>query len=144
MFISFNDDLKDYRPIPFWSWNNELDPAMLCKQIGEMKEAGIGGFIMHARLGLKTEYLREKWFECIEACLSEARRLDMNAWIYDENGWPSGFIEGRLLKNPEFRANYLEYQVKDYFDEDAFTVYELTGGAAKRVFKDCKLKDIIA
>ena len=141
MFISFNDDLKDYRPIPFWSWNNELDPAMLCKQIGEMKEAGIGGFIMHARLGLKTEYLSEKWFECIEACLSEARRLDMNAWIYDENGWPSGFIEGRLLKNPEFRANYLEYQVKDYFDEDAFTVYELTGGAAKRVFKDCKLKE---
>ncbi|MBO5653352.1 MAG: hypothetical protein J6S44_03970, partial [Clostridia bacterium] len=85
-------DLTDYRSIPFWSWNNELDESALVRQIDEMKAAGIGGFIMHARIGLKTEYLGEKWFSCIKACLDHAKKLGMNAWIYDENGWPSGFV----------------------------------------------------
>ena len=47
-------DLTEYQSIPFWSWNSDLDEAELCRQIEDMKEAGIGGFIMHARSGLKT------------------------------------------------------------------------------------------
>ena len=63
------EDLTDYQAVPFWSWNNELDEEKLVAQIVEMKGAGIGGFIMHARTGLTTEYLGEKWFSCIDACL---------------------------------------------------------------------------
>ena len=57
---ALSGELKEYRSIPFWSWNNSLDEKELVKQIGEMKTAGIGGFIMHARTGLKDEYLGEK------------------------------------------------------------------------------------
>ena len=57
-----NGDLRDYRPVPFWSWNDDLQPEELVRQIDEMKEKGIGGFFMHARGGLKTEYLGEDWF----------------------------------------------------------------------------------
>ena len=57
---AFCRDLTDYQSIPFWSWNNELDEKELVRQIDDMKAAGIGGFIMHARIGLKTEYLGEK------------------------------------------------------------------------------------
>ena len=117
-------DLTDYRSIPFWSWNNELDESALVRQIDEMKAAGIGGFIMHARIGLKTEYLGEKWFSCIKACLDHAKKLGMNAWIYDENGWPSGFVGGKLLENEAYRARFLEYAVRDGFDADAFAVYK--------------------
>ena len=53
---------NEYKSIPFWSWNNSLDEDELVKQIREMKSANIGGFIMHARTGLKDEYLGEKWF----------------------------------------------------------------------------------
>ena len=116
-------DLTEYRSIPFWSWNNELDEVELCRQIEDMKEAGIGGFIMHARTGLKTEYLGEKWFSCIDACLGKARELGMRAWVYDENGWPSGFVGGKLLENESFRAKYLTYEEKDSFDASAFCVY---------------------
>ena len=42
-----------YRPIPFWSWNDKLDPEELRKQVRAMYEAGMGGFFMHARGGLK-------------------------------------------------------------------------------------------
>ena len=94
---------KKYRSLPFWSWNDELDPEKLVKQIEWMNEKGIGGFFMHARGGLKTEYLGEKWFECIEACAKKAQELGMEAYAYDENGWPSGFVGGKLLEDIENR-----------------------------------------
>ena len=118
---------KEYKSIPFWSWNNELEVDELLRQIDDMKSVGVGGFIMHARTGLKTDYLGEKWFSCIDACLKKAKELGLDAWIYDENGWPSGFVGGKLLENNEFRAQFLEYRVKDYFDLTAFAVYKKVG-----------------
>ena len=123
---------NEYKSIPFWSWNNSLDEKELVRQIGEMKSADVGGFIMHARTGLKDEYLGEKWFSCVEACLKEARRLKMDAWVYDENGWPSGFVGGKLLENHEFRARFLEYKRGD-FDKDAFCTYIPCDGGYERV-----------
>ncbi len=117
---------KEYKSMPFWSWNNELDEDNLVAQIEDMYEAGIGGFIMHARTGLKTEYLGEKWFSCIGACLKKAKELGMEAWVYDENGWPSGFVGGKLLEKEEYLAQFLTYAVKDYFDDTAFAVYQKT------------------
>lgn len=118
------EDLTDYRCIPFWSWNSELEEKELIRQIEQMKQAGCGGFIVHARLGLTTEYLGEKWFSCIETCLKKAKELKMNAWIYDENGWPSGFVGGKLLEKSEYHARFLEYKVCDTFDSEAYCVYE--------------------
>ena len=126
-------DLTDYQSIPFWSWNNELDEGELCRQIEDMKAAGIGGFIMHARTGLKTEYLGEKWFSCIDACLKKARELHMNAWVYDENGWPSGFVGGKMLENHAWRARFLEYAVKESFDDEAYCVFEKTDNGFVRL-----------
>ena len=123
---AFSSDLTDYKSIPFWSWNNELDEAELVRQIEKMHEANVGGFIMHARTGLKIDYLAEKWFSCISACLKKARELKMNAWIYDENGWPSGFVGGKLLENEAYRARFLRYEVTETYDPTAFAVYEET------------------
>lgn len=122
----FSTEMKGFRSVPFWSWNNTLDERELVRQIEDMKEAGMGGFIMHARIGLKDEYLGEKWFSCIEACLDKARELDMEAWVYDENGWPSGFVGGKLLANKEFLAQFLTYEVHPAFDAEAFACYEKT------------------
>lgn len=123
-----------YRSIPFWSWNNLLDPKELVRQLEEMKQAGIGGAVLHARLGLRTEYLSEDWFACMAACLKAAERLEMELWIYDENGWPSGFVGGKLLENPDFRAQFLRYAVKDAFDPEALAVYALNEeGVARRL-----------
>ncbi len=115
-------NLDAYRSIPFWSWNSALDENALVKQIEDMKEAGIGGFILHARTGLQDEYLGEKWFSCVDACLKKARELHMEAWLYDENGWPSGFVGGKLLENEAFRACFLEY-APGAFDKSAYAVF---------------------
>ncbi|MBQ7726327.1 MAG: hypothetical protein IJT66_04205, partial [Clostridia bacterium] len=81
-----------YRSLPFWSWNDRLEEKELLRQIEWMNENKIGGFFMHARSGLKTEYLSDEWMRAIKACAAKAKELGMEAWIYDENGWPSGFV----------------------------------------------------
>lgn len=87
---------KKYRPIPFWSWNEKLTPEETARQIGIMDEAGIGGYFMHARGGLETEYLGEEWFENVDVGVKEGKKRGMGAWAYDENGWPSGFAGGKV------------------------------------------------
>ena len=114
-----------YKPFPFWSWNDELEEEELVKQIDWMHENGIGGFFMHARGGLTTPYLGEKWFKCVEACLKRAKELDMEAYAYDENGWPSGFAGGELLKDEYNRDQYLSYKIGEY-DPNALVSYNLS------------------
>lgn len=123
-----------YKPLPFWSWNDELDPKELVDQIEWMHENGIGGFFMHARTGLKTPYLKEKWFECVEACLKKAKELNMEAYAYDENGWPSGFAGGFLLEDENNRDMYLTRRFGPY-DPNAVASFEITDKTYKRVFE---------
>ena len=117
---------SEYQPIPFWSWNDDLDPEELERQIHWMKDQGIGGFFMHAREGLKTEYLSREWMRDIEVCCEEAKKLDMHPWAYDENGFPSGFVGGKLLEKPENKTSFLTCRI-DSFDPAADLIYSLEG-----------------
>ncbi len=104
-------DFSKYRAKPFWAWNGKLDPDELRRQIRIMKRMGLGGFFMHSRVGLETPYLSEEWFECVSACVDEAKKLGMEAWLYDEDRWPSGAAGGLVTTNPEFRMRAVEYEV---------------------------------
>ena len=102
---------KEYRSVPFWSWNDKLDQNELRWQIQKMKEKGIGGFFMHARGGLETPYMENEWMECIDACVEEAEAADMEAWMYDEEGWPSGFAGGKVTElGDAFYVRWLEME----------------------------------
>jgi hypothetical protein len=57
-----------YRGKPFWSWNGELEEDEPIRQIRVMKAMGFGGFSMHLRTGLATEYLGQEWFDLTHAC----------------------------------------------------------------------------
>jgi hypothetical protein len=96
-----------FRGQPFWAWNGDLEPEELRRQIRLMKRMGLGGFFMHSRVGLATPYLRERWFACIRACIEEARKLDMLAWLYDEDRWPSGAAGGLVTRDPRYRRRSL-------------------------------------
>ena len=109
--MDFKNVPKNYRPIPFWSWNEKLDTKETVRQIEEMDNAGIGGFFMHARGGLQTEYMGEEWFENVEACASKCEENGMHAWAYDENGWPSGFGSGMVNGlGIEYQQKYLRVE----------------------------------
>ena len=61
--------IRGYRSIPFWSWNGKLKKEKLENQIGWMHEQGFGGYFMHTRGGLSTEYLGDEWFQAVETCI---------------------------------------------------------------------------
>ncbi len=98
---------SEFRAAPFWAWNAKLEPEELRRQIRIFHKMGLGGFFMHSRVGLATPYLGEDWFKCVGACVDEAKKLKMNAWLYDEDRWPSGAAGGLVTKNPAYRARGL-------------------------------------
>jgi hypothetical protein len=115
------DDLKDlfanpgalYRGKPFWAWNGELEAEELRRQIRVMHRMGLGGFFMHSRVGLATAYLSDEWFRMVEACADEASKLGMEAWLYDEDRWPSGAAGGLVTRDPRYRHKSLVMAIFD-------------------------------
>ena len=92
---------KEYRSAPFWGWNDRLQRENLGEQIEGFKKAGMGGFFIHSREGLETEYLSTEWMEDVKFCVDKARENDLELWIYDEDKWPSGAAGGMVSKvNP--------------------------------------------
>ena len=126
------ENLTEYQSIPFWSWNDKLNPDVLIEQIDWMKKNGIGGFFMHARGGLRTPYMSEEWMQCVDACVEAAKEKGMQAWIYDENGWPSGFAGGKLLEKEENRDAHITHTIGAY-DASAWLTYSVAGDELKRI-----------
>ena len=111
LFTRFSKPDVDFRAAPFWAWNAKLEPRELRRQIRIMKEMGLGGFFMHSRVGLDTEYLGKDWFKCIRACIDEAKKNGMLAWLYDEDRWPSGAAGGIVTKDDRFKEKKLCFEI---------------------------------
>ena len=103
----FANPTSEYRATPFWAWNNRLDPKELCWQIEQFKKMGYGGFHMHVRTGMATEYLSDEYLNCIRACADKAEAEEMLAWLYDEDRWPSGAAGGIVTKDHRYRQRSL-------------------------------------
>lgn len=104
----FENPTAAFRGKPFWSWNGKLDEKELLRQADIIKEMGFGGFFMHSRTGLETEYLGKEWFELTNKCADYGCGKGMEAWLYDEDRWPSGSAGGLVTKEEKYRAMYLE------------------------------------
>ncbi|MBE6411178.1 MAG: hypothetical protein E7036_01315 [Opitutales bacterium] len=108
----FKNPSAQYRIVPFWSWNETMEPDEIRRQLRLMKKAGWGGSMIHSRTGLLTEYLGEDWFKAVDATLDESRKLGMLVWLYDEDKWPSGYSGGTVLhEDPNFAVKCL-YAIK--------------------------------
>lgn len=111
IYDDFLNPANEYRGKPFWSWNGKLEKEELLRQIKVIKEMGFGGFFMHSRTGLQTEYLGEEWFELINTCADEGEKLELEAWLYDEDRWPSGTAGGMVTENHEYRMKFLQADI---------------------------------
>ncbi len=105
----FKSPTSEYRAAPFWSWNCDLNEKELLLQIEELKQMGFGGFHMHCRKGMSTEYLSEDFMKLVKACVKKAKKEDMLAWLYDEDRWPSGFAGGIVTKEVKYRGRHLVF-----------------------------------
>jgi AraC-like DNA-binding protein len=144
----FQNPPKEYRPVPFWSWNDKLEPDFLKWQIQEMNKAGLGGYFMHARSGIETKYLSGEWMECIKAGIDEGKQTEMNSWIYDEAGWPSGFAGGIVTAlGDKYHARGLRIQIVDdpkdiCIESNTLGVYKLNMVTKEITFLNIDVADI--
>lgn len=107
-YQSFVDPPNEYRSHPFYSLNDELKVEELRRQIKDFKQAGFGGFYLHSRPGLLTEYLSEEWWEMMDAAVDAANEVGIRCMFYDEDKWPSGYAGGKIPDlGEEFRAKCL-------------------------------------
>lgn len=105
----FRTPTSEYRATPFWAWNNRLNAPQLERQIEVFKGMGFGGFHMHPRTGMDTEYLSDEYMDAVKACVEKARSESMLAWLYDEDRWPSGAAGGLVTKDHRYRARHLVF-----------------------------------
>lgn len=110
---TFRQPTAALRGKPFWCWNGELEEEELLRQLDIIQEMGMGGFFIHSRNGLKTEYLGEDWFRMINACIDKCSSSDLKAWIYDEDRWPSGTAGGMATRNPAYRMRSIVMDVTE-------------------------------
>lgn len=99
-----------YWPGYIWFWNDRLTAAKLRRQLRDMaahKALSVWPFAwpnfrpMTNPTSMHPEYLSKEFLTLFRQMIEEAQRLGMKAWLYDEGGWPSGGVCGKLVReNP--------------------------------------------
>ncbi|MBI3698165.1 MAG: hypothetical protein HY238_25435, partial [Acidobacteria bacterium] len=106
---AFQDPPAEYRSMPLWVWNDELEWPRLSEQLAQFRRQGMGGVFVHPRPGLMTEYLGEEWFRLWKLSIDEGKRLGLFVNIYDENSYPSGFAGGHVpARAPDTAAQFVQ------------------------------------
>jgi hypothetical protein len=77
----FQNPTSEYRGCPFWAWNGKLDTAQLLRQIDYFEAMGMGGFHMHVRTGLDTDYMSEEFLDIVRSCVDYAESKKMLACL---------------------------------------------------------------
>lgn len=100
-----------HRPTPFWYWNGAIEESDITRQIREMKDKGVGGFIVAARSGLRIPYLSRTWYDRVAHAVETAAGEGLDVWLHDDFPHPGSRTGGRVaLTEPRYRAQYLTYR----------------------------------
>ncbi len=135
----FSDPGPLWRGKPFWAWNGDLQEDELLRQIEIFRKMGMGGFFMHSRTGLQTEYLGQKWFELVRSCAEKSAELGLEAWIYDEDRWPSGTCGGKVTAHEQLRARFLKLDIQnlDTYSPQPDTIAQFVASMEGFSYYDC-------
>jgi len=94
-----------------WFWNDKLNDDELFSQLEEMASIGAkNAWIIPVPsefrpesmpTNMKPGYLTEDYLRLFSRLVEKMGNLDMRLWLYDDGGWPSGGVCGRIVKeNP--------------------------------------------
>ncbi|MCZ2147776.1 MAG: hypothetical protein LC126_08360 [Bryobacterales bacterium] len=92
----FADPPVEYSSAPLLVWNGTVTDAAIDRMLDDLNSQHVRGFFIHPRPGLITPYLTTEWFRLVRHAVDAAARRGMQAWLYDENSYPSGFAGGNV------------------------------------------------
>jgi hypothetical protein len=115
---NFENVPRTFTQVPFWFWNGPLDPNQFREQLRQMNSKGVYAAMPHPRFGMdRRQYLQEPFWRAMAATIDEAKKLNMQIWLYDEYNWPSGGAGGRVTdEHPELYPRGLDYYVRNVND----------------------------
>ncbi len=110
----------------FWLHGDENEtPERLRSYLERVAEGGNGCFTAESRP--HRDWLGPGWYRDLGICLEQAKKLDMEMWIFDERWWPSQSIGGKVP--PEYAAKSL---VAEAVEVEGPDVFEAGGHAGAR------------
>ena len=86
---------------------------------------GFGGFHIHSRTGLASEYLGDEYIRAVSACTDRAAKGGLLSWLYDEDRWPSGFAGGIVTRDVRHRIKRLMWTKSPRPDGVELARYEI-------------------
>ena len=138
----FKRPSRQYSTGPLWVWNDLLTDEEIRSTLRDLAEQKVKQVWVHPRPGLMTPYLSPEWFRLWKVAVEEAKHLDMNVWIYDENSYPSGFAGGWVPElMPESRGRGLSLKQQDVapqWSENLLGVYQLRSNDFENVTASVK------
>ena len=103
----FSNPPKENNLIYTWIWNEPVNTEIINNQLEEFAKAGIKGIYIlpmpkefrptTMKTSMTPEYLSDEFFGCVKHALEKGSELDMELWLYDEAGWPSGGACGKTV-----------------------------------------------
>ncbi|MBO5897881.1 MAG: hypothetical protein J6R04_02605 [Clostridia bacterium] len=95
-----------------WLWNTDITREGIHRQIDEMYDAGIRAFYVLGepenfrptvrRTHLTPEYMSDEYLDLVYEAYAYGRSKGMYMWLYNEGGFPSGMVCGKIReKHPE-------------------------------------------
>ncbi len=114
-----------------WAINAPLDRSEMRRQLDDFASSGVDGVVFHPRFYPGAPpYLDDEFLTDVSDAILYARDAGLEFWIYDEDGWPSGTVGGRMLADrPDLRQRWIDLvkeEPTDYlscFDRDGQTWY---------------------
>lgn len=90
---------NEFRLVPFWFWNDDLDERELERQIDDFQAHGCGGFVIHPRVGLPRSigWMSERMLHFVRFAVEAAAKRRMRVVLYDEGMYPSGSSSGQVV-----------------------------------------------
>jgi hypothetical protein len=83
------------------------DEATTRKVIGEVADGGNTGFVWESRP--HPDYLGPKWWRDLSIAIDEAKKRNLEVWIFDEWMYPSGIAGGKVVaENADFAVHVIE------------------------------------
>jgi len=102
-----------YSPGYFWIINGKMDVEKLCAQLDDMAAHGIKAVCFHPfpkgfrpvtmPSEMEPDYMSPEYMKIVSKVMDHAEKLGMNAWLYDEGGWPSGGCCGKVWASAKKR-----------------------------------------
>ena len=106
--MDFKNIPKDCYPAYTWLWNTTVTDEETKRQIDEMYDAGIRAFYAlgepvdfrptRRRTFLSPEYLSPEYLDRVYFAYKYAKEKGMHSWLYNEGGFPSGMVCGKIRK----------------------------------------------